>query len=175
MPAAALAALLALPLSACTTAAQDPPPTHTASASPLFTSDADALKAATDAYAAYQRTSDEIAHDGGADPERITTYVTQEQLTRELEGFAAFRTSNRHTTGKSTFDSATLARRDLAHGELEMYLCQDLSKTKVLDEHDSEVRIAGRRLRLPMDIQFVRIDGKLLISRSEVWSGKDFC
>lgn len=175
MPAAAIAALLAMPLAACSptqpTLSPTPTPVHT----PLFASDAEALKAATDAYAAYQRASDEIAHDGGRDPDRIKRYVTSDQLERELKGFKAFSDKNRHTSGASTFDSATLARVDQSDNEVEVYLCQDIGATRVLDHNNLDVTPKERPTRLPMDLVFREGQHFLLLARSEVWSGKDFC
>ena len=175
MPAAAIAALLALPLAACTPAQPTPTPTTTSAHTPLFASDEEALKAATDAYAAYQRISDEIARDGGRNPERIKPYVTNDQLQRELKGFKAFSENDRHTAGASTFDSPTLARFDRSGGEIEIYLCQDIGATRVLDRNNVDVTPTERPTRLPMDLIFCGGPSSLLLAKSEVWPGKNFC
>ncbi|GAB3610517.1 hypothetical protein GCM10027414_26430 [Humibacter ginsengiterrae] len=175
MPAAAIAALLAMPLAACSPTQPTPSPTPTAPHTPLFASDAEALKAATDAYAAYQHVSNTIANDGGKDPDRIRSYVTADQLPRELKGFEAFSANHRRTTGSGTFDSARLGSYDRSRGAIELFLCQDTTGTRVLDQNGQDVTPADRPARLPMDV-FLQAQGqKLLVARSEVWSGKDFC
>jgi hypothetical protein len=175
MPAVALAALAALALAACTSAHPRPTPSSSPVATPLFTSDAEALKAATDAYAAYQRVSDRIAHGGGTDPELIKPYVTRAQFPKEAKGFLAFSANSRHTSGTSSFDSASLARYDRAGDEVEVFLCQDISSTRVIDPEGTDVTPANRPTRIPMDIVFQQGEHSLLVARSEVWSGKDFC
>ncbi|MDQ1582169.1 MAG: hypothetical protein QOF36_223, partial [Microbacteriaceae bacterium] len=58
------AGLIVITLAGCATSAS-PMPTPSAVHSPLFASDEEALKAATDAYAAYLAMSDTIAQEGG--------------------------------------------------------------------------------------------------------------
>lgn len=175
MPAAAIAAAVALSLGACTQPQPVPTPTHSVTSTPIFTSDEQALKAATAAYAAYLKVSDTISHDGGADPERIKPYVTSAQLSRELNGFLALSKNHRHTTGETSFDRVALVRRDLAGNEIDLFLCIDIGATRLLNDQGQEIQVENRRSRVPMQVQFTGDRGRLLVSRSDVWSGKNFC
>lgn len=177
MPAVALALLVTVALAACTTPSPSPTPTKRAAHTPLFASDAEALDAATKAYAEYQSKTDQIAHDGGTDPERIRRFVTANQWTRERKGFEVFASAQRRTEGSSSFDTASLAHYDKSTGTIEVFLCEDVGKTRVLDAKGTNVTPSQRQTRIPKDVQFVTAgdNNDLLISRSDVWSGDDFC
>lgn len=174
MPAAAIAALLALPLAACTPAQPTPTPTPTSARTPLFASDEEALKAATDAYAAYLKMSDTISHDGGANPERIKPYVTRSQYQRELKGFDSFRTHEVHTTGQTAFDSLEIAK--VTGPSIDAYVCVDTHDVRVIGKNGDDISPSGRPVRMPFEVGFqADSHGKALLSRSETWSGKNFC
>jgi hypothetical protein len=174
MPAAALAALLALPLAACTAPHAKPTPTATSASTPLFSSDEEALKAATDAYAAYLKMSDTISHDGGANPERIKPYVTASQYERELKGFSSFRSHGVHTTGSTSFDSLQVEK--LSRSTIDAYVCVNSAHVRVLNDQGQDITPSGRPERMPFEVGFnAQGESHVLLSRSETWSGKNFC
>lgn len=173
MPAAALAALLALPLAACTAPHAKPTPTATSASTPLFSSDEEALKAATDAYAAYLKMSDTISHDGGADPERIKPYVTAAASKSVIPDFQELENSGRRTEGATKFRDVHLSR--YSGSEVAVFLCSDVSAVRVFDSSGQDVTPASRQAVLPLEVEFAEQEDSLRIAKSAVWSGENFC
>ena len=133
MPAAAIAALIALPLAACTPAQPTTTPTRTSAHTPLFASDEEALKAATDAYAAYLKMSDTISHDGGANPERIKAYATGKALDLAIKSAAQFRDAHAKSVGTTTFRDVRLQSQSSGGHKVAIYACEDVSGIDVLN------------------------------------------
>lgn len=184
--AVALAAVAVLTLSACTAPANSGPVTPpSASASPrataVFGSDEEALAAATAAYTAYVAVSDQVAREGGARPQRLSSVVAPSLLNEELSSYIDLRSSGRRLTGASTFDSIRLQGAPrVIDGlvTLSAYVCADVSKTDVVDSNNRSVLDPSRRTRYPIEVQFVGDrpgSVKLLVERSTAWSGQDFC
>jgi hypothetical protein len=173
MPVAAFAALLTLALAACTPSQPTPSPTPTSAPTPLFSSDAAALKAATEAYAAYLKMSDTISHDGGADPERIKPYVTDSVYSSLKSDFDGFAKSGRRSSGSTHFRDVRLER--FSGASLYAYLCSDVSDVRVLDANGVVVTPASRQAVLALAVEFEKSNARLRIAQSKVWSGKSFC
>jgi hypothetical protein len=173
MPALALAALVGLALAACAPAHPGPTPSSSPAQTPLFSSDEEALKAATDAYAAYLKVSDEISHDGGANPERIKPYVTTAAYKNLQPDFQALSKSGRHTQGGTTLRDPRLSQH--TGTMVELFLCSDVSAVRIVDANGADVTPAARQDVLPLDVEFKVRDDNLLIAKSSVWSGEDFC
>lgn len=174
LSATALAA--ALLLSGCVQAdpvvTADPKP----SATPLFASEADALAAATAAYAAYVKVSDEIFMDGGSHPERLKNVAIGEQLRADLNGFAKASSAGVHSTGGTTFESIRLQDYDSSatkgRAVVAVYLCEDVSKVDVMDAQGSSVVSDTRPNRVKYEVQFDDARGEsspLRVSHKEPW------
>jgi hypothetical protein len=169
-------AAVALLLTGCVQAgpAAKPP---TPSSTPLFATEADALKAATEAYAAYLKVSDQITADGGADPERIAPYVTATQLKRDLKTYSTYEARGYFSRGTSKFDTAVVENYSDA-GDVAVYLCSDFSEIRLVNADGQDITSPDLAARTPMEISFTAGASKkqdLLMSRSEQWSGTDFC
>lgn len=151
------------------TAAPAPQPT------PLFSSDEEALAAAKKAYAEYLRVSDEIAHDGGAHPERIRAVATGEALRDALKGFAEYREANAHSEGARRLDSVRL--QSISLSTVAFYVCDDVADVRVVDSSGNSLVSPTR----PPQSGFVisaststRASG-LLISSRDPWEGNNLC
>jgi len=134
--ASAAACAVTVALAGCTPPDQRPTPTSipTTQNSPAFASDQDALKAATDAYAAYLKMSDTIFSQGGENPERITPFVSKSMAVREMSGYKDFAERRWRSTGSSEFDHVKVQR--FGAGErvpISLYLCLDVSAVDVLE------------------------------------------
>ncbi|MBG6054698.1 hypothetical protein IWX81_001088 [Salinibacterium sp. CAN_S4] len=176
----ATVALAAVLLSGCLpqqpTATTPPEPT----AAPIFATDEEALAAATAAYAAYLAMSDQIAADGGANPERLEPFVTADQQANAAESFAVYRKMGLRAEGTSTFDEVGLIQVDQGTDAvfIDLYLCLDVSKVRALDEAGLVVTPDDRTDRLPLEIAFeayFSMPIELKLARSEPWSGTNFC
>ncbi|WP_460569709.1 hypothetical protein [Humibacter soli] len=173
MTAAALALLTAAALAGCATPEPSPTPTTRATSAPLFASDAEALAAATKAYAAYLKVSDEISHDGGRNPERIKPYVTKAEYANESASFTSLAEKTWHAAGTTSFDKLTLAK--VGPRSIDAYVCVDVSKVRLLDPSNADVTPQSTSERQPIDLGFDSVDGVLRVSRSRVWESTGYC
>lgn len=178
--AASVAALMtAATLGACTQPTPEPTRSDapTVKPTPAFASDADALKAATDAYAAYLKMSDTIAHDGGANPERIADYASGRALERALADVEEYRARGVHTTGNTRFDSARLQSVDAGPPfSIVVYLCDDVRDVDVLNRDGQSLVNPDRNARTPFEVTAnAGRTGRVTIHDRELWQGTNFC
>ncbi|MBC7589830.1 MAG: hypothetical protein H7226_02145 [Salinibacterium sp.] len=174
-------ALAVLLLSGCLPqqpTATDPPE---ASSTPVFDSEEEALAAATAAYTAYLAMSDQIAADGGVNPERLAPLVTEDQQGDVVNSFKAYAEDGLRAVGESAFDTVTIAQFE--NGEkgaasIDLYLCLDVSDVQVLNAAGEVKTPPERTDRLPLQVGFdANHSGShvLLLARSESWTGENFC
>jgi hypothetical protein len=175
MTAVACACLIAVAGCAPTPAPQ--PTTNPPTAAPIFESDEEALAAATEAYGNYLRLSNEIAHGGGNDAQRMSEVATGEALQSEVESLEGMRRAGTIGVGEVRFDNLEMQSADFAAGLLTAYVCLDVSGTDVVDASGLSVLPDDRVDRLPLEIGFVYEAEmhRLLLERTEVWDGENFC
>ena len=155
----------------------DPSPTS----APIFASDDEALAAAEEAYRAYVEISDVILHEAGAESDRALDLVTDGFREEAASGFLLFAERQWRSEGATTFDSATLQQySDDGNGAVQivLYLCLDVSETRIIGSDGSDVTPAARNPRLPLVVEMVNsadYSVDLLQAGSEVWSGNDYC
>lgn len=151
------------------------------STTPIFASDEEALAAATDAYAKYLEVSDAITSDGGLGVDRVSTLVTAEQFVNEVAAFKDFSEVGLHTSGDSAADVVGLQSYWTAADEtskIVIYVCVHVSEVRILDSSNEDVTPTSRPNTYPLEVEFEVTPGTpsvLKISRSEKWSGNDFC
>ena len=147
-------------------------PVPTASATPVFASDEEALAAAEEAYGAYLAVSDSIFTDGGARPERLEDVATGKFLEASISGFEKVEAEGWRSTGRSEVHSIELQRFDPS-SDIEMvvvFLCDDVSAVDVLDSTGRSVVSPDRPDRTLFEISFdLGPDQRLLVSSREVW------
>jgi hypothetical protein len=172
---AALAIAAALALTACVATPGDTKPTPSPSATPLFSSDEEALAAAEEAYAAYLRVSDQILMDGGNEPERLLEVATNDVLANEESGYDKAKAVGLRSTGGSSFDQMRIQSVD--DRSLTVYLCKDVSRVDILDVNGQSVVPSSRPDRYPLSIEFQSVDDrtKLVVSNVSDWEGENFC
>ena len=174
-----LAITAALALAGCVQPPAHVIPTSEPSAKPVFASDAAALAAAKKAFTRYLATSDEIAHDGGANIERLAPFDTDAQLSRDSAAFAKMKLAGHHTVGASQFSDVSLERSEVVSGKAHVvaYICMQIGGTQLVDLSGNDVG-SGRPLAVPLEVSFVSSEinnETLLIDRSDGWSGTNFC
>jgi len=173
-----VAAALTLMLAACTSPAPEPTPTSSPVATPVFASDEEALTAAEKAYADYLAVSDEIAQDGGADPERLRDVATGMALSDGLADAQRYSDAGYRGVGRSTFDGIRLQSRPLGTPtQVRAYLCLDVSNTEIVDESGATVVATPDAPRTPLEVSFeIAEEGRdLLVSDSALWDGAGVC
>jgi len=169
------AVAVVLLLSGCVPTPSPAAPTPKTTAEPVFASEAEALEAATEAYAAYVRVSDEIFMDGGNDAARLNTVATGKQLATNLEGFAEAHSKRYKSSGGTTFDHVAL--QSFSPDELgdlvTIYVCDDLSSVTVMDSSGQSVVAEGRPNRTGYQASFSyssKSASNLLLSDKEPWA-----
>jgi hypothetical protein len=172
----ALAAALAL--SGCVPSGPLVTPAPEPSSTPIFATEDEALAAATAAYAAYVKMSDQIFMEGGANPERLGSVATGEQLKTDLAGYQTAAEKGVHSTGGTTFEGVTLQlfREKSVDGEavIAVYLCEDISSVDVLDASGTSVVSPTRPSRVRYAVEFDVVPAnseRLLVSHKQPWSG----
>ena len=179
--ASAAAVAVALVLVGCVPTTSPASPAPRPSTTPVFATEAEALAAATKAYAAYSEASDSVTFDGGKRPDRIAKFVSPEQLKRELKGFLYYKVNSLSSRGNSKFDSVrleSLIGHTKSDFDLSVYLCSDISSIRLFDSTGADVTPLDLPKRSPLQVGFeVRADSReeLIVSRSESWTGNDFC
>jgi len=169
-----LVPLVAVALTAC--AAQvTPVPTTTEAVTekPLFATDEEALSAAQAAYANYLEVSDQIARDGGANPERLKGLVSESLYEEQLQGYQDVESKGLRAVGASKFDHFELQNN--AGSRLQTYVCLRLSGIQVLDSSGEDVTPSGRNNDLPLTLEWATSNGSMILETSEIWTGQNFC
>jgi hypothetical protein len=174
-----LAVAMLLALAGCVPAGQHVASSPTARATPLFASDAEALAAAEKAYAAYLKVSDQIANDGGKDPERITNYVSANRLGTELAGSKTFESNRIRSEGSTAFDSPTFQQvATIGHDtEVAFYACWDASDVRIINPQGLDVTPADRVDRQYLEVVLTTVSGNLplVLESDSPWSGQSSC
>jgi hypothetical protein len=176
-----LVAGLALVLTGCVPQPHPIVPTSQSTVAPVFKSDAAALAAAKKAYEGYSSTSDAIGRDGGQNPERIARWVTPARLIGELKDAKSLAASHQHLEGSTAFNSFALQRSAQSGSgvaRVDVYVCVDVSQTKLLDATNRDVTPANRAVVVPLEVEFKSPSPRatsLVLSESTPWSGKNFC
>jgi hypothetical protein len=167
-------ALVAGSLAACTPSAPTPTRTPIATHSQAFASDADALKAATEAYAAYLKMSDTIAQEGGANPERFAEVADGKALDDALSGVAEYVKKGLHITGSTTFDSVTLQSK--SENSSVIYVCDDVSTIDVVTTSGQSVVMPDRKPRTPFVVT-VEVGANPIptVMDRTLWEGDSYC
>jgi hypothetical protein len=177
---AVAAAIVVTGLAGCAPDSPTPDRSPSATATPVFASDAEALTAAEAAYAAYLKVSDEIAHDGGANPERLSEVATGQIEKDDLAGFQEFRKNGWHSSGASQLKSARLQFIDSRGGvasaqAVSVYLCEDISGVDVLDDLGNSVVSTSRPAYQSFQVAFNLVAGVLIPSDREPWPDSSLC
>ena len=171
----ALAALLI----GCTSPQPIDSPTSEETTHSIFATEDEAFVAASRAYREYYRVSDAIFDDGGRGIERLRDVATEEQFEFEVPDYEDVRKRGLHSVGVTTIDTLSLQNYAPASPNgveiVTLYACVDVSDIDVLDSHNNSILDAGRQVRLPFEPTFDYVDGRLLLSGGNPWSGKDFC
>lgn len=179
-PALLVASVLLLALSSCVRDDDPVIPTPLPSSTPIFASDEEALAAAEEAYGAYLTASDEVGASGGVDLSPLEPLVTDGMFTQLVDSAKQYTDARVHTAGSSTFDSLELQQYiDNGDGSanVSVYVCLDVSHLVVLDESDNDVTPSGRDPRLALEVAFLVSESgdEILLERSDLWDGADFC
>jgi len=177
-PALLAAALIVLTLTGCQP--DDPVviPQPEPSSTPLFASEEEALAAAEEAYAGYLAASDAIQTDGGVNPERIEQFVSEDLRDQTMDDLSLLADRNWHAVGQTSYDSVEVQQFTDEGGvaAIVVYACLDVSNVRIFDAMNVDQTPLSRVDRVPLELEFVaEATAKFVLSRSEVWSGDNFC
>lgn len=146
--------------------------------SPIFTSDADALAAATKVYTEYLQSSDEIGHDGGADPDRIRKYASESVVQAKRAQAQKLVEANARSYGETRLTNASLQSvRQIGQSvSVSIYVCQDVSGVDVRDETGRSLISASRGDLIAYVVGFENApSGQLIVTSNRFWTGGGVC
>ncbi len=179
--AAALAAAgaVALLLSGCTGGAPAASPSPSADAAePIFATDEEALAAAVEAYEAYMAVDAQIGEDGGSDPERILGVVSEEYSLDVIAEYEDLADHGYKVTGTSTIDTTSLVEKagNESHAVVTIYACVGVGTTRIIDAGGIDITPVNRDPETPLVLVFAGTNAdELKLTRSDLWTGSDFC
>jgi hypothetical protein len=136
-------ALLAVTLAGCAQPSVEAHPSP--SPTPMFATDAEALAAATKAYARYLM--QEVLKDGGRNADRLRTVATGKQLAAELRGLRKAEANDWRGIGSVSFSSVSELVVLDGGRKVEMQLCEDDSLLSIVDATGVSVISASREPR----------------------------
>jgi hypothetical protein len=157
------------------------PTTPAATDAPVFASEEEALAAATDAYAAYLKASDDSWAGGSTTREEFLALSTGQAHDDDVAADALFTERGWKKTGVTSFDSMLLQSSGPSGGgewEIRAYVCVDVTQSDVIDNSGQSVAKKDRPLRMPLLVAFVPSQNNssiLRVSESTTWSGSNFC
>jgi hypothetical protein len=154
------------------------PPEPNPSATPVYASEEEALAAAEELYGRYTKLANAIGQAGWKDTDAYAEVARGRALDSELATAADYSSKGYHQVGNLTFDSLALQQlRDGGSGSVTMtvYVCLDVTDVDVLDRHNRSVISPERLDRQPLEADIDDVDGQLKVTRSEAWSGDNFC
>ena len=157
----------------------EPTPTKTAAA-PIFASDEEALAAAEEAFHRYLEVGDQIANEGGVEPERLRGVASGREEAETLDFFERLRKNGTRLEGKTAFDSMKFQELYQADGivKVSVYFCMDVSGTKLISAAGEDITQQDRKLRVARTAVLVGQEAdssRLLVDETEKWPGDDFC
>jgi hypothetical protein len=153
-------------------------PAPTPSVTPVFASEEEALAAAGDAYQRYLDVSNAIAQAGWVDTSGFESVERGDALDQEIDAATSLADSGFRQLGASTFDSMTLQQLDdrgAGNVSIVTYLCLDVAAVDVIDANGASVVSPTRPNRQALEVEFDDADELIKVSRSEAWSGANFC
>lgn len=150
-----LVTISALLLCGCVSTPVPRPSVQATAPGPIFASNEEALRAATEAYSGYNEMSDRILREGGAGPDRIREFTSKEMAEIEIESYTNLAAEGRRMTGETSFSNVTL--QSVVDGTVSVYVCSDLSQVEMLDSRGISTVPAGRADRFPTVVSLSRI------------------
>ena len=174
---AACVGSLLLGAAGCTAPSTPAPTSNPPTVAPIFASDEEALAAATAAYTAYLNVAGTIAHEGGANAQRMSDVAVDDAFDTEMEALTGMADAGTVGVGEVRFDRFELQSVDTASGAISAYVCLDVSGTDVLDASGTSVLTGDRveRLSLELGFTFDHESERLLLERTRTWDGENFC
>lgn len=166
--------IASLTLVGCSTTTPQAIPTSSAvEQAPAFASDEEALAAAQAAYAEYLSVSDQIARDGGSNPERLKTLLSEDLFRDQVKTYEDIQSQNLHAVGESKFSNFKLMKN--ASSAISNYVCLDVSQIRVQNSAGEDVTPEGRPSLIPLALDWSVSNQGLVMNKSEVWTGANFC
>lgn len=176
-PHALVAPLLVLALVGCAPTTVIPPAGPPSEEAPLFASDEEALAAATEAYEEFLAVSSQILQDGGDDPERARTYLSDSVFAEELAGYEQFSESGFRLIGQSRITNSVLQQWSQYETKAEIiaYYCVSLEGTDVVNGSGDSIVTADRPEQSVFEIVLTGSRSDLVIESKRVWSDESIC
>lgn len=167
------AVVLALVLVGVGCAGGAPAPTTAPTPRSSALGEGEALELVEATYGAYLAVSDQIAREGGAEPDRVRPFLSEDAFAQEQAAFEYLLAESLRLDGATTFDSTSV--RSVSDNTIDVYLCLDLSGARLIGPDETDRTPVDRINRQPFEVS-VRIDvPSPIIERNALWTGDNFC
>lgn len=179
-PKALVLVVLVAVLAGCSAAPSHVKPPPQLRTSPVFKTDAEALAAATKAYANYLKIEDKFASGGGVNVSLFDSIVTKSWMRIEKRSGRELVEAKQRQTGTTRFSRMRLESRSEHRGlaEISTYACLDVSDLAYVSIHNKlHVQVSGASV-VPVEVRFKSSPAKpkrLLLDWNKLWAGTDFC
>lgn len=171
--------VLVATLVGCSGETRIPPPEPSSAVEPLFSSDEEALEAATEAYEEFLLVSGQILRDGGQSPERLIPLVSDDVYDSEAEGFALLADNNWRAIGESVLAGVELQQHipgPAGFAEVIAYVCVSVAGNDIVDAEGISQVAPDRETNVSFEIVFASTPtGSLLIDRKTTWAESAAC
>jgi hypothetical protein len=146
----------------------------------IFSTEKEALAAASHAYKRYFEVSDEIASRGGVGREEMAALVSAEFSKVTDQGMEDLTAKSLHTSGRTSVEGVTLQSLTERGGraEVTIYACVDVTDVAVLNAVGDVVTPPDRPDRLSFVAELISdslASPNLVLSNNVPWSGESFC
>lgn len=172
-----VAIALVVPLTACTQATRLPEAEPSSEVAPLFSSDEEALAAATAAYEEYLAVLDAVLQAPASDEGLLERVARGQALISAQESIAEFVEDQLRLSAPRVVGGAELQqhRSSGTDAEVTTYFCEDISGVVLLDASGNSLSEASRPDYTVFEatVEF-DIDGAFVIER-EFWSNEQSC
>jgi hypothetical protein len=148
---AAVTLIVGVAVAGCTTPAPKPSPTPTA----IFSSEEEALAAATDTFAEYLAAYDSALAAGGDDLSAVRGYVSDSYFA-ELSVPDTLSANGWHTDGTSSFETKGVEsfENSRVRTDIVIQVCRDVSDVRFRDQAGTDVTPAERPEIVPLLVAF---------------------
>lgn len=169
--------LAAIVLTGCTDTTRIPPADPTPTDAPLFSSDEEALAAATEVYEEFLFLAASVLQDGGDNPERLRPLVSDEVWETEQAGFSQAQDQGLRLVGQNELLGGELQQVFTTESGTEVvsYFCVSNADTDVIASDGSSISDPDRRTELTFEVVTLHTAESGLIVRNDPWEGGSIC
>ncbi|MBA4246929.1 MAG: hypothetical protein C0444_01350 [Microbacterium sp.] len=169
--------VLVAALVGCSGETRIPPPEPSSAVEPLFSSDEEALEAATAAYEEYLAVVDALLQDPTADDSSLMTVALSNALIEASDSIATFVDRGLRFVGQRELVKVELKEVDVFHSntQIHLYVCESVAGVDVLGPDGASVVEPTRPELTAFEVQVMASEEALRVVERVVWVDQQYC